>query len=100
MFAGTDAPARLPVVVQAFRRRQGFGGLAVALAEAVRPVVFFVGRPSRRPPYFWTFRKSKAMRSRPGPVRDQPTRVLSEKRWSRLTLPRPSGRPFAATRSA
>src|SRR5204862_673280 len=47
-----------------------------------------------------------------GPVRDQPTRatpprwktrggdpgVLGEKPWSRLTPPRPSGRPFAATR--
>jgi len=35
----------------------------------------------------------------PGPVREQPTRVLSEKPCSRLTPPRPSGRPFAATRS-
>ena len=35
---------------------------------------------------------------RPGPVREQPTRVLGEKQWSRLTPPRPSGRPFAATR--
>src|ERR687888_1811884 len=34
----------------------------------------------------------------PGPVRDQPTRVLGEKPLSRLTPPRPSGRPFAATR--
>ena len=33
-----------------------------------------------------------------GPVRDQPTRVLGEKPLSRLTPPRPSGRPFAATR--
>ena len=33
-----------------------------------------------------------------GPVREQPTRVLGEKPWSRLTPPRPSGRPFAATR--
>jgi len=28
-----------------------------------------------------------------GPVREQPHRVLSEKPWSRLTLPRPAGRP-------
>jgi hypothetical protein len=42
----------------------------------------------------------EAMRSRPGPVREQPTRVLGEKHWSGLTPPRPSGRPFAATRSA
>ena len=40
------------------------------------------------------------MRLRPGPVREQPTRVLNEKLCSRLTFPRPSGRPFAATRSA
>ena len=33
-----------------------------------------------------------------GPVREQPTRVLGEKPRSRLSPPRPSGRPFAATR--
>ena len=33
-----------------------------------------------------------------GPVREQPTRVLSEKPFQRQTPPRPSGRPFAATR--
>ena len=38
--------------------------------------------------------------SRPGPVREQPTRVLGEMHSSRLTPPRPSGRPFAATRWA
>jgi len=35
-----------------------------------------------------------------GPVREQPTRVLSEVHSSRMTPPRPSGRPFAATRWA
>src|SRR6185295_7771363 len=33
------------------------------------------------------------MGSHPGPVREQPHRVLSEKPRSRLTLPRPAGRP-------
>jgi hypothetical protein len=34
-----------------------------------------------------------------GPVREQPHRVLGKKRLLRLTPPRPSGRPFAATRA-
>ena len=44
--------------------------------------------------------ESKAKHLRAGPVREQPTRVLGEKRLSRVTPPRPSGRPFAATRCA
>ena len=36
----------------------------------------------------------------PGPVREQPTLVLGKKHLSRMTPPRPSGRPLAATRSA
>jgi hypothetical protein len=34
-----------------------------------------------------------------GPVHEQPTRVLGDKHSPRLTPPRPSGRPFVATRS-
>jgi cystathionine beta-lyase/cystathionine gamma-synthase len=34
-----------------------------------------------------------------GPVLEQPTRVLAEGHSSRFTAPRPSGRPFSATRN-